>query len=101
MNHYSGCFLKFYSTSKIYQLNIKFILLRYKNLQENTNNLSVTSSDASSKKVSVLQTIFGYERFRGKQEKATDAIVSGSDCLIILHTFLVLEKYYAIQFQLL
>jgi ATP-dependent DNA helicase RecQ len=36
--------------------------------------------------MSVLQTIFGYERFKGRQEEAIDAILSGSDCLIILPT---------------
>ena len=55
-------------------------------LQESANNVSISGSDASSKKMSVLQTIFGYERFKGKQEEAIDAILSGSDCLIILPT---------------
>jgi ATP-dependent DNA helicase RecQ len=55
-------------------------------LQESTNYLSTTGSDASSKKMCVLQTIFGYERFKGRQEEAIDAILSGSDCLIILPT---------------
>ncbi|CAB4024997.1 RNA-directed DNA polymerase from transposon X-element, partial [Paramuricea clavata] len=55
-------------------------------LQGSTNYLSTTSSDASSKKMSVLQTIFGYEKFKGRQEEAIDAILSGSDCLIILPT---------------
>ena len=36
--------------------------------------------------MSVLQTIFGYERFKGKQEEAIDVILFGTDCLIILPT---------------
>ena len=55
-------------------------------LQESANNVSISGSDASSKKMSVLQIIFWYERFKGKQEEAIDAILSGSDCLIILPT---------------
>ena len=55
-------------------------------LQESADNVSISGSDSSSKKMSVLQTIFGYERFKGKQEEAIDAILSGSDCLIILPT---------------
>ena len=53
---------------------------------QESNSPQVTTSDSASKKLSVLQTVFKYDTFRGKQEEAIDAILSGHNCLIVLPT---------------
>ena len=44
------------------------------------------SGDTMSKKLNALRTVFGHEFFKEKQEEAIDAMLSDTDCLIILPT---------------
>ena len=41
---------------------------------------------AGAKSLEILQTVFGYEGFRGQQQKVIEQLVTGADALVLMPT---------------
>lgn len=60
--------------------------VQHQTLSTVEESVPASISGEKDKKHAVLQTIFHHNKFKGKQEEAINAVLSGCDCLIILPT---------------